>query len=323
MAPGKPTGKPTSKTTTGMQLGLGDLVGAGGRAVSRYTGTLFAAFVVQTLIAGACALAVWAVLANAFAHLPMFDEAVDGDLVALLASLQHGSTSFLAIVGIVLGTLFVWELVTWFVAGGIYGVLAQRPESRGETARVFGASGVATYLAYARLALCSLVGWAVVFVVFAFFWSKSVAPRLQTAVSLRELAGPLFITLGPTLVLLHYFWTVTDYARAELTLRHESHGPGAFATYVRTLVYVARRPLTLIHGAFGWTLVLLVTVAYAVIAQGHPMYGAEGAITLFVVRQCVALLRMAIRMGVMGGQLELARTRPHPPRRTTDEPAAT
>ena len=45
------------------------------------------------------------------------------------------------------------------------------------------------------------------------------------------------------------------------------------------------------------------------------MYGAEGAVTLFVVRQGVALLRMAIRVGVLAGQVELGRTRPLPARR--------
>lgn len=312
----------SGKTTSGMQLGLGDLVGAGGRAVSRYTGTLFAVFLVQSLIAAACMLAVAVVLAKTFAHLPMFDEAVDGDLVALLVSMRHGGTSFVAVGGIVFGTLVLWELVTWFLAGGLYGVLAQRPESRGETARVFGASGAATYLAYARLALCSVFGWAFVLFIFSFFWGRTVAPRLEYALSLGELAGPLLLTLLPTLVLLHFFWTVTDYARAELSLRHDSHGPGAFATYVRTLIWVARRPLAMIHGAFGWFLVLVVTLAYVVIAQGHPMYGAGGAIALFVVRQGVALVRMAIRVGVMAGQLELARTRPPPPRRVSDDESA-
>jgi hypothetical protein len=45
------------------------------------------------------------------------------------------------------------------------------------------------------------------------------------------------------------------------------------------------------------------------------MYGAEGAITLFVIRQGVSLARMATRFGVMAGELELGRTRPLPPRR--------
>ena len=43
------------------------------------------------------------------------------------------------------------------------------------------------------------------------------------------------------------------------------------------------------------------------------MYGPDGAVTLFLVRLGVSLLRMVIRFGVLGGQLELGRTRPHPP----------
>ncbi|MFN0250354.1 MAG: hypothetical protein ACKV2T_25975 [Kofleriaceae bacterium] len=301
-------------TKAGMQLGLGDLLGAGYRAAGKYTGTLFAVFLVQSLIAGACIVAVSMLLANTFAQLPLFDDAVDGDLVALITSLRYAPPSFLAVGGIVFGTLFVWQLASWFLAGGIYGVFAKRPETRADTARVFGASGAATYLAYARLALCSAIGWAVVLVVFQLLLSTFLTPRIDHALSLRELAIPLSLTVIPTCVLLHFFWTVTDYARAELALRHETHAPGAFRTYLRTLIWVARTPLTLIHGAFGWMFAIAVTAAYIVIAYGHPMYGTEGAITLFFVRQLVSLARLAIRMAVMGGQLELARTRPLPPR---------
>ena len=43
------------------------------------------------------------------------------------------------------------------------------------------------------------------------------------------------------------------------------------------------------------------------------MYGAEGAVTLFVIRQGVALARTAIRVGVIAGQVELGKARPLPP----------
>jgi hypothetical protein len=59
----------------------------------------------------------------------------------------------------------------------------------------------------------------------------------------------------------------------------------------------------------------LVTLAYAYLAAGHPMYGAEGAVILFVARQCVSIVRTAIRVGILSGQVELGRTRPPPPRR--------
>jgi len=142
-----------------------------------------------------------------------------------------------------------------------------------------------------------------------------VAPRFERALTLGELLGPLFLAILPALLVLHLVWTIADYARVELTLRHDTHDPGVIATYLRSVVYVLKRPLTLLHGAFGWLLFVIVTLAYAYLAQGHPMYGAEGAITLFLVRQGVSLLRMAIKVGVMAGQIELGRTRPLPPRR--------
>ena len=297
-----------------VRLGLGELIGAGGRAVSKYTGTVLAVFVVQSLVALACMLAIALVLAQTFSHLPMFDEAVDGDLVATIWSVRYGKSSFLAISGIVFGALTLWQLASWFVVGGLYGVLAQRPEGRGDTARCFGASGASTYLAYARLALCSMPGWVLVLFVFGTGMSL-IATRIEHALTLTELFGPIILAALPALLLLHFLWTVADYARVELTLRHDTHDPGVLVTYIRTVTYVLKRPITLVHGGVGWLAFLVVTVAYAYLAQGHSMYGTDGAITLFLVRQVVSLLRMAIKVGVLAGQVELGRTRPPPPRR--------
>ena len=301
------------------RLGLGDLIGAGPRAVSRYTGTLLAVFVAQSLVAATCIIAVALVFVQAFSHLAMFDEAVDGDLVALIYCMRYGRSSLVATGGIVLGAIVVWQLASWFLVGGLNGVLAQRPEGRGDTARCFGASGATTYLAYARLALCSVPGWIVVVFVLGLCTSLC-GERIARALTIPELLGPLAIATLPALLLLHVLWTVADYARAELTLRYDSHDPGVFATYLRTVGYVLRRPVTLVHGAIGWLIFGLVTAAYAYLSQGHPMYGAEGAITLFIARQGVSLLRMATRVGVLAGQIELGRTRPLPPRRVEAKP---
>ena len=296
------------------RLGLGDLIGAGPRAVSRYTGTLLAVFVAQSLIAASCIVAIAVVLAHTFSHLPMFDEAIDGDFVALIYSVRRGKDSMVAIAGIVFGAVMLWQLASWFVVGGACSVLAQRPEGRGDTARCFGAGGASTYLAYVRLALCALPGWIVVLSLLA-FGASLVKGRIDHALTVSELLGPLALAVLPAALLLHILWTVEDYARVELTLRHDTHNPGVVATYLRSLSYVLRRPITLIHGALGWLVFALVSVAYFYLSLGHPMYGAEGAITLFIARQGVSLLRMAIRFGVLAGQVELGRTRPLPPRR--------
>ncbi|HLL23629.1 MAG TPA: hypothetical protein VK427_15935 [Kofleriaceae bacterium] len=296
------------------RLMLGELARAGTRAISKYTGTLLAVFVVQSLVMAAAMLAIASVLMQAFSHLPMFDEAVDGDLVAMVWCVRGASSSLLAVGGIMLGATLFWQLATWFLVGGLVGVFAQQPDGRGDTARCFGASGAATYLTYARLAVCALPGYLIALLAFG-IGMAAIGPRLEHALTLTELFVQIVLASLPAALLFHVFSTVTDYARIELSLRHESHDPGVIITYLRTLIWVLKRPLTLLHGGLGWLAFVAVTAAYMYLAQGHPMYGTEGAITLFFVRQGVALLRLAIHVAVLGGQVALGRTRPLPPRR--------
>jgi hypothetical protein len=305
---------PASRSGSGGASSLREMIAAGPRAVSRYTGTLFAVFIAQTVVALAAMLAFALVLAQAFAHLPAFDDAVDGDLVAMIGCLRFARASMLAVVGIAFGALVMWQLAAWFLAGGVYGVLAQRPEGRQATARCFGASGASTYLAYARLALCAIPGWLIVAFVWLACWNL-VEPRLQFALTTWDLVSSLLVAVVPAALLWHVAATVIDYARVELALRDDSHAPGAALAYARALGFVLRRPVTLVHGLLGHVAWLVLTFGSVWLAQGHPMYGAEGAITLFVLRQGVALARMALRFGVLAGQVELGRTRPPPPRR--------
>ena len=298
-----------------MRLSLGEMITAGSRGVGRYTGTLLTVFIAQAAVAFVCMLAIWGALMRAYGHLPMWDDAVDGDLVSVFFCLRYGKATFSAVAFIALGALLLWTVLTWFLVGGINGVLAQRPEGRAETARCFGASGASTFLAYARLALCSLPGWIAVLALLGWGFKYADDAHLEYALTVPQLLRPLLIGMLPALLLVHIMWTVTDYARVELSLRYESHDPSVVMTYVRTLVFVLKRPLTLAHGGLGWLAFVLITLGYMWLAHGHPMYGAEGAVTLFVIRQGVALARSSIRFGVLAGQLELGKTRPLPPRR--------
>ena len=296
------------------RLRLADLFRAGARGVSRYTGTLLATFVVQSLVAAAAMMAIAVVLMRAFAHLPLFDEAVDGNLVALIACLRYARASLSAIAGIVVGALLLWSLASWFLAGGIIAVLAKKPEGRADTARTFGAGGAATYLAYVRLAVCALPSY--VLALFAFtIGLGAVSSRLEHALTMWELAAPLALALLPAALLLHLAWTIVDYARIELALYAEPQPPSVVKTYARAVGFVIARPIALVHAALGWLAFVAIWIGYAYLAKGHPMYGAEGAVTLFVIRQGVSLARTAVRFGVIGGQVELAKTRVPPPRR--------
>lgn len=293
----------------------GELLRAGVRAVSKYTGTVLAVFVPQSLVALGITLAVALLLAQAFAHLPMFDEAVDGSLVALIWCVRYARPSFIAIACILVGAMLLWQLVSWFLVGGLNGVFARQPEGRGDTARCFGASGATTYLRYVLVTLCGLPGYLLALFLFIIGMGLA-APHIEYALTNSQLFWPLVLGALPSALLLHVLWTVADYARVELTLRHESHDPGVFFTYLRSFAYVVKRPMTLLHAGIGWIVFALVTAAYAYLAQGHPMYGWGGAITLFFVRQGVSLLRMAAKIGILAGQVELGRTRALPPRRT-------
>ena len=297
-----------------MRLTLGDLVGSGTRALKRYTGTLLAVFVVQTLVVLGTMLAMAVVLAQAFGHLPMWDDAVDGDLVSLVICIKWANANFLACASIGFGALILWSLASWFLAGGIYGVLAQRPEGRAETARTFGASGAATYLTYARLALCGIPGWLASMLVLALCMGAA-GTKLAHALSVGDLIGPIALLVVPTALITHFFGTVIDYARVELTLRHDTHEPGVVATYLRTVAFVVKHPLALIHAGLGWIAFFVITFGYGYLAHDRPMFGATGAITLFVIRSGVSLARMAIRFGVLAGEVDLGGSRALPPRR--------
>ena len=55
-------------------------------------------------------------------------------------------------------------------------------------------------------------------------------------------------------------------------------------------------------------------------SHGAAMVGTSGAIALFIVREGLSLLRMALKVATIGGQVELGVTRAAPPRAQAREP---
>ena len=303
------------------RIGLGAMVRAGARTASHYTGTVLGVFVVQALLAGAAGFAIMQVLAAELAKRPRFDEAVGGDLTALFECMKHAPSAFRASFWIGAAAVLLWIVTSWFLVGGVYAVAHERPEGKRETARCFGAGGAATFLVYVRLAALSLVLELLVMMAFLLGLGAA-APRMQHALSLAGLLVPLAVGLLPGVLLGITVWTAIDYARAELTVRRPTHEElGAFRALVRALVFVARRPVALAHAALGWLVIVVVTLGYAWAAQGHAMLGTGGAVALLVIRLGLSLIRFAVKVIVLAGQIELTETRPPPARRVV-EPAA-
>jgi hypothetical protein len=302
-----------------MNLGLGDLIRAGGRAVSRYTGMVLALFVAQGLVAGVAIMTIAQILATELARRPIFDDAVDGDLVALIEVLGDAPHLIWAAGWTVFGVVLVWMVASWFLTGGVLAVLAERPDGRAETARCFGAGGANTFLSYLSLQVLSLILYlpALFLLGFGLAWGMAEA---EHALTLVDLATSIGLGLLPGLIALVVVGTIVDYARVELAVRRTSHELGTLAAFVRSIGFVIRHPAAVVHALLGWVIAIAIGLGYAWLSQGRALLGGSGALTILVVRQGLALVRMAIKVGVLGGQVELGQTRPPPPRRIT--PAA-
>ena len=78
-----------------------------------------------------------------------------------------------------------------------------------------------------------------------------------------------------------------------------------------------RNPRSLLHALLGWALVLGVSLGYVGLTHGRDLFGTSGAITIFLVRQSLSLIRIAIKIAIIGGQLELGSSNPLPRRPPT------
>jgi hypothetical protein len=303
-------------------LGFVDLVRAGGRAVSRYTGTVLALFVAQSLVAGVAIVTIAQIFAAEFARRPVFDEGVDGDLVSLIHCLRDAPHILWAAGWTVLGVVLLWMIASWFLTGGVLAVLAERPDGRAATARCFGAGGANTFLSYLMLQALSLVVYlpAVFVLGFGLAWGLE---KVDYALTITDLVTSIGLGILPGALALVVATTIVDYARVELAIRKTSHELGAIGAFVRAFGFVITHPVTLLHALAGWVLAIALGLGYAWLTQGRALLGGGGALTILVIRQGLSLLRMAVKVGVLGGQVELGQTRPPPPRRQPIETEST
>lgn len=293
---------------------LSALARAGLRGVSEYTGMVLAVFVVQLIAAWCAGLVYLQVLATAFGDRPMFDDGVDGDLTSLLVVVTERREVFGALVWVMLGAVAMWMVWSWFLTGGVLAVFTERPRGRRETARAFGAGGASTFLVYGRLGLISILLHLPVLIVLGFGLGY-LGDQLEHAMTIGEMIGPLVIALAPAALLHVLVSTVIDYARAELTLRRPTHESlGAVRVTIRAVGFMFRRPVALVHVLVYWLVFVTLSVVFVWLGHGHAMLGTGGALAVFAIREAQALVRSALKLAVLAGQVELTATRPPPPR---------
>jgi hypothetical protein len=234
--------------------------------------------------------------------------------VALVHILRNSHAVVFAVGWVAIGAVLAWAVVSWFLAAGVLSVFTERPRGRTETARCFGAGGANHFLVFARLALVSLLYHLPVLFLF-FLGVDHVASETEYALTTGELVVPMLVGLLPAALAHVIVSTIVDYARAEIVLRRPTHESlGAVRAALRATGYVFRRPVSLLHVVVYWLFFVGITLLFARIAHGRAMLGFSGALALLALRQGVALLRLAARIVVMAGQVDLTATRPPPPR---------
>jgi len=294
------------------RVGFAAMLRAGARALAEYTGTVFALFAAQLAVVAAASFTFAEVLAHVFATRSLFDEGVDGDLAALVEALRGGGPVLEAITWVAVGAILFWISFSWFLIGGLLAVLIERPKGRRDTARSLGGGAAGNFFVLVRLGLISLVGHILVMMV-AGFGLGMVLPRIEDALTLGEVLGALALGLGPALLLLALLWTIVDYARVELVLRRPTFERlGATLAFSRAVVFVMRRPVALLHQLAWGVGFVAVSAVYVWASHGAAMLGASGAFALLIVRQGLALARMALKVAAIAGQVELGVTRAAP-----------
>jgi hypothetical protein len=133
------------------------------------------------------------------------------------------------------------------------------------------------------------------------------------------LFGDLALGVAPGALCLVVVGTIVDYARAELAVRKASHDLGALGALLRSIAFVVTHPRAIAHVLIGWSIVIALGSAYVWLSHGREMLGGGGALTILVIRQGLSLLRMAVEVGVLAGQMELGQTRPPPPRTSSSD----
>ena len=279
-------------------VGLGGMLRAGAAAVRRYTGTVLVLYAAQALVMLAMLAGVAVVLAGAFDDRPLFDSAVDGDLVSLIECLRGAPHVLAASAGVVIALVLLWGVASWLLTGGLLAVLVTQPDGRAATARTFGAGAVDTFLAFLRLGVLSLgMHAALLLPVLGFSFAAMIA-RLSVALSDADLAWALIIGVVPPLLVRLVLATFAELARADLVARQGRGGLSVARAYGRAIRLVLRRPVVVLHAALlGLASVgVLVLLAWAV--AGHALLGAGGALTLLALRGAHGTVQAASIAGI-------------------------
>ena len=287
-------------------LSIRNMLAAGLCGLRRYRGLWLSLYLLQFTIAGLVSLVIARILVAELGKSPLLDRAVDGEFTALIFVLTNNPDVWAAALLIGSGAVCGYIVLSWYLIGGANTVLLRQPGTGHEVTHCFGSGGAATFYAYFRLALWSLLLYLVTGAAVGVGLAIGGKDFLD-ALTGYELAGRLIPPLIPGIVLFWLNVTAVDYARIELSRRaiaaEKLSSLRALLGAYRA-IFSDRRPLLHVLVYAGYF--AGVSVVYVALVQGLPMAGAAGALALFVVRQMVLAVRFAGSVVCTAGQVALA-----------------
>jgi len=203
--------------------------------------------------------------------------------------------------GALAGTI-AWIVLQWFLIAGVMGLLREPVEAA--TFRRFGAEAAAHGFAMMRLQLWSLLAYLVAAIV---IWlggmigyaigAKAVNPWVTFVVTGVGMLPGLFVWLVVA--------TAVDVGRARTVLLSER---AMLSTLVDSFRQVMRNPRTLIGVQFlGGLLWFVVSALYFFGTYPFQFASLFGFAVFVLLRQITVLLRTGVRIGSLGGTLEVVR----------------
>jgi hypothetical protein len=269
------------------------------RALDRHRRLVAMLYLAELAMASTITLAVGWSLSTVFAHRPIFDRGVAGDLAALAQAFDGRIDLVLALLAASAAVALAWGVFSWYLGAGLTGVLAGRG---------FGDSAGARFWSFARLWAWTAVPWAgaaFVLLIGLGLLGDAAIEMMTWSEFFLSLAGHAL----PGVLALSFVACAVDHARVLLVLGPPAAGRSLLGAL--RLVTSGTRPLAsfLAYVAF-W---LVVSLVYIACTAGRAWAGAGGALALFVLRQIVLGSRFAARVALTADQVAYVTERAPPP----------
>ena len=203
--------------------------------------------------------------------------------------------------GALAGTV-AWIVLQWFLVAGVMGLL--REPVQAATFRRFGAEAAAHGFAMMRLQLWSLLAYLVAAIV---IWIGGMIGYAIGGRAVNPWVGAVAIGVGmlPGLFAWLFVATSVDVGRARTVLLSER---AMLSTLFDSFRQVKRNPRTLIGIQFlGGLLWVGITLLHVALTWPFQFSSVTGLAVFVLIRQVTVLLRHGVRIGSLGGTLEVVR----------------